>query len=195
MAARRCYRTKEAIVFILEPGSDSEMSDLKNSDDETGESYIPPERENESDCDKVSDESYSCRNIDQNKDNKNDNDKNSNTEKLSDRRNGDKSTDSSTGASVAKKLSEPKIKKKYPDHKWRWRLKEPPTGNTEFRRNQFSNPPFNFYEIPPIDFFKLFWTEHITHALLEQTNLYIIQEQGKNINTCVKEIEQFLCIY
>ena len=42
MAARRCYRTEEAIVFILEPGSDSEMSDLKNSDDETDEAYIPP---------------------------------------------------------------------------------------------------------------------------------------------------------
>ena len=29
MAARRRCRTEEAIVFILEPGSDSEMSDLK----------------------------------------------------------------------------------------------------------------------------------------------------------------------
>ena len=48
MAARRCYGTEEAIAFIPEPGSDSEMSDLENSDDETDEAYILPERENES---------------------------------------------------------------------------------------------------------------------------------------------------
>ena len=91
MAARRCYGTEEAIAFALEPGSDSEMSDLENSDDKTDEVYIPPERENESDFDEVSDESYSCQSIDQNKDNKNDNDENSNTEKLGDGQNGDKS--------------------------------------------------------------------------------------------------------
>ena len=64
MAARRCYGTEEAIAFILEPGSNSEMSDLENSDDETDEVYIPPGRENESDCDEISDESYSCQSID-----------------------------------------------------------------------------------------------------------------------------------
>ena len=84
MAGRLCYGTEEAIAFILEPGFDSEVSFLENSDDETDEVYIPPERENESDCEEVPDESYSCRSIDQNKDNKNDNDENSNTEKLSD---------------------------------------------------------------------------------------------------------------
>ena len=130
MAARRCYGTEEAIAFILEPGSNSEMSDLENSDDETDEVYIPPGRENESDCDEISDESYSCQSIDQNKDNKNDNDENSNTEKLSDGQNGDKSNDSSTDYRVAEKMSEPKIKKKHPDHTWRLRAKEPPAGNT-----------------------------------------------------------------
>ena len=44
----------------------------------------------------------------------------------------------------------------------------------------------------PIDFFKLFWTGNITQTLVEQTNLYSVQEQGKNISTCAKEIEQFL---
>ena len=176
MAARRCYGTEEAIAFILEPGSNSEMSDLENSDDETDEAHIPPERENESDCEKVSDESYSCRSIDQNKDNKNDNDENSNTEKLSDGQNGDKSNDSSTDDSVTEKMSQPKIKKKRLDHKWRWRAKEPPAGNTEFRGNQFSNPPINIYEMRPIDFFKLFWTDNITQTLAEQTNLYSVQK-------------------
>ena len=108
------------------------LSDLENSDDETDEVYIPPELENESDCEEVPDESYSCQSIDQNKDNKNDNDENSNTEKLSDGQNGDKSNDSSTDDSLAEKMSEPKIKKKHPDHKWRWRAKEPPAGNTDF---------------------------------------------------------------
>ena len=44
----------------------------------------------------------------------------------------------------------------------------------------------------PIDFFKLFWTDNITQTLAEQTNLYSVQEQGKNISTCAKKIEQFL---
>ena len=195
MAARRCYVTEEAIAFILEPGSDSEMPDLENSDDETDEAHILPERENESDCDKVFDESYSCRSIDQNKDNKHDNDENSNTEKLSDGQNRDKSNDSSTDDSVAEKMSEPKIKKKHPDHKRRWRAKEPPAGNTEFCGNQFSNPSINIYEMRPVDFFKLFWTDNIIQTLVEQANLYSVQEQGKNISTCTKKIEHFLGLH
>ena len=71
------------------------MSDLEKSDDETDETYIPHELENESDCDGASDESYSHRSIDQNKNNKN-HDENSNTEKLSGCQNGDKSNGSST---------------------------------------------------------------------------------------------------
>ena len=58
--------------------------------------------------------------------------------------------------------------------------------------NQFGNPPVNFYDMRPIDFFKLFWTDNITQTLVEQTNLHTVQEQGKYISTCAKEIEQFL---
>ena len=43
-----------------------------------------------------------------------------------------------------------------------------------------------------IDFFKLFWTHNITQIFAEQTNLCSVQEQGKNISTCAREIEQFL---
>ena len=183
MAAKRCYGTDETIAFILQPGSDSEMAGLENSNDETDETYILPELENESDCDEVSNKGYSCRRIDQSKDNKNDYDENNNTEKVTDSQN------------VAEKVSKPKIKKKHPDHKWCWREKKPPAGNTEFCGNQFGNPPINFYEMCPIDFFKLFWTDNVTQNLVEQTNLYSVQEQGKNISTCAKETEQFLSMY
>ena len=105
---------------------------------------------------------------------------------------GNKTTDSSTDDSVAEKTSKQKIKKKQPDQKWRWRVKEPSAGNTEFRGKQFGNPPISFYEMCPIDFFKLFWTYNITQTLVVQTNLYSVQEQGKNISTLAKEIEQFL---
>ena len=44
----------------------------------------------------------------------------------------------------------------------------------------------------PIDFFKLFWTYNITQTLVVQANPYSVQEQGKNISTLAKEIEQFL---
>ena len=86
---------------------------------------------------------------------------------MSDCQNEDKSTDSPIDDSVTGKTSKPKIKKKQPDQKWRWRAKE----------------------MCPIDF-KLFWTYNIT--LVVQTNLYSVQEQGKNISTCAKEIELFL---
>ena len=111
---------------------------------------------------------------------------------MSDSQNGDKSNDSSTDDSVAEKTFKPKIKKKHPDNKWRRRAKEPPAGNTEFRGNQFGNPPINFYERRPVDFFKLFWTYNTTQNFADQANLYSVQEQGKNISTCAKEIEQFL---
>ena len=71
-------------------------------------------------------------------------------------------------------------------------MKEPSAGNTGFRGKQFGNPPISFYEMCPIDFFKLFWTYNITQTLVVQTNLYSVQEQGKNISTLAKEIEQFL---
>ena len=71
-------------------------------------------------------------------------------------------------------------------------MKEPSAGNTEFGGKQFGNPPINFYEMCPIDFFKLFWTYSIRQTLVLQTNLYSVQEQGKNISTLAKEIEQFL---
>ena len=59
--------------------------------------------------------------------------------------------------------------KNQPDQKWRWRVKEPSAGNTEFRGKQFGIPPINFYEMCPIDFFKLFWTYNITQTLVVQS--------------------------
>ena len=60
MKTKRCQETEEAIAFILELGFDSQITDPENSDDETDETYIPPELKKESDCDEVSNESYSC---------------------------------------------------------------------------------------------------------------------------------------
>ena len=69
MTAKPYYGTMPlytAIAFVLEPCSDSEISDLENNDDGTDQTHIPPELDHESDCDEVSDESYSCRSTDQN---------------------------------------------------------------------------------------------------------------------------------
>ena len=69
-------------------------------------------------------------------------------------------------------------------------MKKPPAGHTEFRGINLAIPQSIFMR--PIDFFKLFWTDNITQTLVEQTNLHTVQEQGKYISTCAKEIEQFL---
>ena len=54
-------------------------------------------------------------------------------------------------------------------HKWRWRIKKPPTRDTAFKGDRFSKPPENFGELSPIDYFKMFWTDNITNLLFEQT--------------------------
>ena len=78
------------------------MSDLEKCSDDSDETYIPPELENESDCDKIFDDSDGCGSIEQMKDNKNDNDEDISTEKLTESQNREP-TDSSAEENVTVK--------------------------------------------------------------------------------------------
>ena len=77
-------------------------------------------------------------------------------------------------------------------HKWRWRIKKPPTRDTAFKGERFSKPPENFGELRPIDYFKMFWTDNITNLFLEQTKLYSTQLNSTSISTSSHETERFL---
>ena len=46
----------------------------------------------------------------------------------------------------------------------------------------------------PLNYFKIFWSDDIINLLVEQTNLYSVQQTGSSINTNKSEIEQFIGI-
>ncbi|MEM6686592.1 MAG: transposase [Bacteroidota bacterium] len=97
-------------------------------------------------------------------------------------------------------LTNPSTKKtksnsKKENHTWRWRAGAPPNIDTAFKGDAFSRPPENFDEMNPIDFFRIFWTENITNLLVEQTNLYSVQNKGSSVKVTQEEIERFLGIH
>ena len=61
--------------------------------------------------------------------------------------------------------------------------------------DRFSKPSENFYELRPIDYFKMFWTDHITNLLFEQTKLYSTQVNGTSISTSSHETKRFLYMH
>ena len=76
MAAKLFYNTNEALSFVLEAGSDSELSDLSNDDDQdTIISFIPPriaeEPDENSSAENEAEEKESNRNLQVNDDDNN----------------------------------------------------------------------------------------------------------------------------
>jgi len=60
-------------------------------------------------------------------------------------------------------------------------------------QNTFSDPPPE--TMTPLEYFRLFIDQPIIENLVYQTNLYSVQKSGKNIDTNVNEMEQFLGIH
>ena len=46
----------------------------------------------------------------------------------------------------------------------------------------------------PLNYFKIFWSDDIINLLVEQTNLYSVQQTGSSISTNKSEMEQFIGI-
>lgn len=249
------YNTEEAVQFILAPGSDSELSELEDEDDnETDENLVLTPRVHES-TDLSEDEAeYQS---DQSKDSvapQNTQESSQSTSRVSKKKLNSKvsktvedilsdeesigdphqlrrskrqkttvqpnyidtasiSFDSETAendpGSVSlqsdsdtseSELSNPSTQKtksnsNKENHTWRWRAGAPPEIDTTFKGDAFSRPPENFDEINPTDVFRMFWTENITNLLVEQTNLYSVQNQGSSIKATQEEIERFLGIH
>ena len=70
----------------------------------------------------------------------------------------------------------------------------PPLQHDISDKNLFSQLPINFDQRTPISCFKLFWDDSITKKLVDETNLYSVQQCGNSINVTAKEMEQFLSI-
>ncbi len=62
---------------------------------------------------------------------------------------------------------------------YRWRKKEPRVVDTEFKGAGFSKREHYVEETSPLSYFKLFWDDNMVENLVEQTNLYSVQQEGK----------------
>lgn len=75
-------------------------------------------------------------------------------------------------------------------HFYNWRKKETPTSMIN-HSNNFSLAPDDFDALSPADYFAKFFDDKIFRKLVEETNLYSVQKCGSNINTNLKEMQQF----
>ena len=73
---------------------------------------------------------------------------------------------------------------------YRWRKKEPPTSIIN-HSNNFSLPPGDSDTSLPADYFAKFFDDKIFLKLVEETNLFSVQKCSTNINTNLKEMQQF----
>ena len=74
---------------------------------------------------------------------------------------------------------------------FKWRRKEPAVVDITFSGTELTCPD-NVNELNPFMYFKMFWDDGITQNIVEQTNLYSVQQTGSSILTTKDEIETFL---
>ena len=171
------YDVEEALCFVLNPGSDSELSELESGDndgDDIEKRFINRVIEELSEQGTYKLESTDILDT-ETKDESvlGENEGSQNESELD--------TEKTTNA-------QKKIHKKL-NHVYRWRSREPPIVNSAFCGKPFSPPPENFDELTPLRFFQQFWDEDITHNLVEQTNLYSVQKTGTSVGTNREEMK------
>ena len=149
------YTCEEAIQYILEPNSDSEMSNFDGDDSEVDEHL---------------------------------------SDKTVERINDDFIETDDESKSMSMEYSMEEITPKNKTNNYRQRKKPPPEFDITFKGEKFSLPPEGADEITPLNYFKIFWSDDIINLLVEQTNLYSVQQTGSNLNTNKSEMEQFIGI-
>ena len=166
MSGKGRFSLDEALTFVLEPGSDSELSDLADSDDEV----LPEVEEMVTEQDEG---------IEQELDYQVDTE----VEVDKQEQNGEyRDTEEERGS------------KKRGARVYRWRKKEPIMYDTAFKGNEFNPLPDSAATMTPLQYFKEFWDDNVSQHLAHHTNLYSVQESGKAIETNQIEIETFFGI-
>ena len=189
------YNTDEAIEFLLAPGSDSEMSDLAESDDEVEPNQNDlQERIKHINEDTDSDEEALIEFV-KNKDRLELKVPDKSTE------NSDKVDKENANAVIPtpnigteNEQNVKRVETQKEVHIYRWRKAEPPEINTEFTDSNFSLPPENAHMTTPLQYFELFWNPELNELIADQTNLYSVQKSGKSLKTTKQEIDQLLGI-
>ena len=182
MSRKRFYTTEEALQLIFEPGSDSEMEELEESDVED------PNMSTVALQPRIGDDSQPepdfVIEMSQNEKSQNaDGDGDGHVEEMG--AEGSSNDDAPECANDDIDIS------KYIKHILRWRAKLPPTDHPVFLGDEFSLPPDDVDTWTPLTYFKLFWKEELNILLSEQT-LYSVQDKSKSVNTTPGEIEQLI---
>ena len=164
------YDVEEILLFVIEPGADSELSDFESSNEED-ETLLLEELTHETLAeDAVEEEELAGDDID---------------EVVAD-------DGESKATETAKKEKKSQKKAKEPEHLFSWKKKRPTAVNTEFTGERFSLPPDDADKLTPSQYFKMFWGDELTALLAEQTKVYSVQKSGTSIGTTRDEIEQLL---
>ena len=79
-------------------------------------------------------------------------------------------------------------------HNYKWCNKRPPIRDTTFSGYEFSLPPNNVDTFTPLIHFQMFWKDILFTLLAEQTNLYSVQISSKSVNVTETELKQFIAI-
>ena len=170
MAEKKSFNTDEAVQFMLDPDSDSNLSDL--SDDEDQDILIKniPAR--------IRDEDEEINNEEQLAE-KGYNEESENEDEDEDE---DGDNDNVVNNKTCQKF-EP-----------RWDKNKPPTLAYTFEAENFSLPPDDVDTWTPLSYFKMFWKHELNVLLAEQTKIYSVQKTGTSLNTTAEEIEQLIGI-
>ncbi|MCP4481884.1 MAG: hypothetical protein GY817_03580 [bacterium] len=186
------YDITDAVNYVLEPGSDSELSELEDDDDEDFE----PEDEKMNKI--LKQEEYESEDLDLEDNTETEQNAKSSTSFqvvesaiIEDSGDEDDTKVVSKEKEHAKSANEAKHQTEK-SHTFRWRNRKPPAVDSTFTGEDFSLPPENFQELTPLWYFKLFWDDDMTNQLAEQTNLYSVQKTGASVVTTKEEIEMLL---
>ena len=169
------YNTEEALQYIIDPGSDSELSDFEDDDGEdldSSKNLAFTNRGHISSFEAISKEVLECNDI------------------AGEPMGHSGIDDQVDSRKNYKEESHTSIDAK--KHSYRWRNRKPPKTDATFTGPQFSLPPENFDKLTPFWYFKHFWDDSMTQQLVDQTNLYSVQKTGTSINTKKSEIEQLI---
>lgn len=191
MERKQIYNLNEALQRILEPTSDSELSDMSEDEDpvDISLSSMPPrvgavpeaEISDEEEDEEVNEKEY---------ENEESGEKmGMAVDKANEVIDGEIDIEQVVDSSGNdEKIDLSKFETTIP----RWRSKAPPAPNTEFSGKEFRPPPEDFDTWTPLNYFELFWKEDLNVLLSEQTNLYSVQRKGTSINSTSGEIRQLI---
>ena len=150
----KSYNIQEALKFVLEPISDSELSDLSDGEDEDNIQQVTVQP-------RIRDSEYKDE-VDFD-----------NQEKI--KSTDEKDDEESSASSFERedddnKINVSRFEKVIP----RWQRNKPPTTNNSSLGEEFSLPPDDDDTWTPLNYFQMFWKDDIV-LLSEQTNLYSVQ--------------------